>query len=143
MRCPMAPLLAWTASEVAQRSEHRTSPGNANSNSDSDNDNDDDDDGNKDENYTTITAVCGKLKVSTRAAHHPYRQRCRNDDMGHLLHDIRHVLLCMAYTSRVEKLLKSGRRSSSNGEFSDADDQACHDKVPSDEDSSDNKPTAD
>lgn len=114
----MAPLLAWTASEVDKRSAAIASPdrhnghpgtgdsddnGNDDDNSDSDNEDIDDNDG------ITITTVGGNLKISTRA-HHLYLQRCSPQDMHHSMHSMSYFVWHKLV--RVEKVVGGGPKCS-------------------------------
>ncbi|MEP4214428.1 MAG: hypothetical protein ABJL35_03625 [Parasphingorhabdus sp.] len=99
--CPVAPFLAWTTSEVAQRLDHCSSPDLENGQSDHDDasdgyddeahdDNENDNEDIDDNDYITVTAVGGSLTVAS-SAYHLYRQRCNEHNTGHPLYNMSYV----------------------------------------------------
>lgn len=105
--CPMAPLLAWTASEVEKRSVACPSRDrdNGNSGTDGDDDESNNDDGNTDNDEEdidnndgiTIAAVGGNVKISTRA-HHLYLVCSTLQPTRHTPPLVQHVIRCLAQT---------------------------------------------
>lgn len=144
--CPMAPLLAWSASEVAQRSVHRASPDSNNGYTDdngNDNNSENGIEANDDDDYITISAAGGSLKVSIRA-HHLYLQRCKKQDTGHPLHDMSYFVWHRRV--RVEKLLRRDRKApktSNTAACRASNERLCDDYLSSDDESSDDEPSGD